>query len=247
MAGDRQRGLAVEVLLDQRQREVHAGGHARRGPHRPSRTKIGSGSTLHQRIAARELRGRRPVRGRAAPVQHARGREHERPGAHRATRRARGAGGGSTRSARGLAARSAPAPPATISVSILAGAWPRSACGTIVRPLDVAREAPSGLTTLDVVTALATAALEQLLRPAEHLQRPGHIQALDARVDEDHDIAWGAIARHDTIVTHIAPVRKDRFPTIPAITRCASGNAGARSSARAPLARSLVTPRAQLR
>ncbi len=46
VAGDRERGVAVEVLLDEREREVHAGGDAGGGPDR-------------RRRARRSARGRR--------------------------------------------------------------------------------------------------------------------------------------------------------------------------------------------
>ncbi len=94
VARDRERRVAVEVLLDHRQREVHAGGDARRGPHLPVAHEDRLGIDAHPRVAPRELRRRRPMRGRAPPVQQAGRGEQERAGAHRgdATRGVRASG-----------------------------------------------------------------------------------------------------------------------------------------------------------
>ena len=42
----------------------------------------------------------------------------------------------------------------------------------------------------------AMSRFQQQLRPAEHLQRPGHVQTLHARVHDDNDVARGVRAGH---------------------------------------------------
>src|SRR5215207_293729 len=60
-----QRDLAAEVLLDERQREVHAGGDARRGGHVAVADEDLVGLDLDLRMAPPKLRAVGPVRGGA--------------------------------------------------------------------------------------------------------------------------------------------------------------------------------------
>ncbi len=105
---------------------------------RPSRTKIGSGSTATRGCIAREPRRERPVGGRAAPVEQAGAREQEgarahRGGAPRARGRARDPADQRLVLARGLVSRAA----RDDSVSSRPAAPPVPACGTMRSPLEV--------------------------------------------------------------------------------------------------------------
>ena len=62
--------LAVEVLLDEREREVHAGGDARRGPDATVADEDRLGVHEHLGVIALQPRGPRPV-GRRAPARRA--------------------------------------------------------------------------------------------------------------------------------------------------------------------------------
>src|SRR5882762_8039641 len=81
---DGQRHLGAQVLLDQRQREVHARAHARRGVEvavaRPDAVFLDA----DLRIAKREVLGARPVRGDGASVEEARLGQEKGPRADRA-------------------------------------------------------------------------------------------------------------------------------------------------------------------
>jgi hypothetical protein len=71
---------------------------------------------------------------------------------------------------------------------------------------------------MDVVGAFgAGAGLDKAPGAIEDLERAGHVEALDARVDEDHDIARLERWRHGAIMAQDKLVRKDRFPTFSAI------------------------------
>jgi hypothetical protein len=79
------------VLLDQREREVHPGRHARRGGDVPVADEDGIVLDGHARMPARKLVARRPVGRCATAVEQAGGGEQEGPGAHGADApRARG-------------------------------------------------------------------------------------------------------------------------------------------------------------
>src|SRR5207302_10413602 len=88
---DRERGVAVEVLLHERERESHARRHPSGGPDVAVAQEDRLGVYLDARVAAGELGGREPVRGRTASLEQARAREQERARAH---------GGGAPGSAR---------------------------------------------------------------------------------------------------------------------------------------------------
>ena len=89
MASDRQRGVAVEVFLDQRQREVHAGGDAGGGPDVAVAQEDRLGVDPHRGVQAGELGGRRPVSGGAAAVEQAGAASRKAPVQTEAVRRAR--------------------------------------------------------------------------------------------------------------------------------------------------------------
>ena len=120
-ARDLERRRAAEVLLDQREREVHAGGDAGGGVESPSRTKIGSRSTRHVRVALGEAVAARPSgwwRGgrRAARPRRAR-RRRCRPSTPGASAPRPPATHDTVARSRAAVARR-PGRPATISVSI---------------------------------------------------------------------------------------------------------------------------------
>ncbi len=81
MAGDRQRQVATEVLLDQGKGEVHAGGDAGGGPDRTVIDVDRLGVDVDLWVAAGQLRGGGPVGGGAAAVEQAGGGQGEGAGA----------------------------------------------------------------------------------------------------------------------------------------------------------------------
>ena len=92
VARDRERRLPVEVPLDERQREVHAGGHAGRRPDIAVADEDRLGVDLDAGVQARKGGRGRPVGRGAAAVQEPGLSENEGAGAHRGG--AAGAGGG---------------------------------------------------------------------------------------------------------------------------------------------------------
>lgn len=81
MAGDDEGGLAAEVLLDEREGEVDAGGDARGGGDPAVAYVDGVGVGPHGRVVPGEPVAVRPVGGRAPAVQQARPGEQQRAGA----------------------------------------------------------------------------------------------------------------------------------------------------------------------
>ena len=77
------RELAAEILLDQRQRQVDAGGDAGRGPDIAVLDEDRIGLQLHLGKALGELGAAAPMRHRAPSVEQAGGRQQERAAAHR--------------------------------------------------------------------------------------------------------------------------------------------------------------------
>ena len=138
LAGDGEGQVAIEVLLDERESQVHAGGDARRGPHAAiadeDRLRVHGTSgfsrcsrAAHDQCVVARLPESRPARAsRKAPVHTD------------AVRRALRAEAAIHRTVSGSsAARCCPDPPATISVCSGAGASASAAWGTSVRPLVV--------------------------------------------------------------------------------------------------------------
>ena len=78
LARDVARELAAEVVLEQREREVHARGDARGGRDPPVAHVDAIGLDPHAREQPRERGAAAPVRGRAAAVEQPRAREQER-------------------------------------------------------------------------------------------------------------------------------------------------------------------------
>ena len=225
VARDRERCVAAEVLLDERQREVHAGGHARGGPQRTVAHEDRLWIDEHVGMLALQLGRGRPVRRRAAAVEQPGAGEHERARAHR--RRASGPAG-----CAGYPVEQGPIL-ARLRMTGSTGDdqrvdWRRPARELVVR--DQA-EAAGGLQRLaaaaehaHVVAALAAGGrLDQLLGAGEDLERPGHIEALHARIDDDHDQTAVGDTSHTTIIPHRRAVRKDGFPTVSAIAAADAG------------------------
>ena len=82
VAGDGEGGVTVEVLLDEREREVHAGGDAGGGPDATVAHEDRLGVDEHVGMHALQLLRGRPVRGRATAVEQAGAGEQEGAGAH---------------------------------------------------------------------------------------------------------------------------------------------------------------------
>ena len=121
LARGHQRDVAAEVVVDEREREVHARGHARRRPHvavahedrigldgRPSGCRRARTSHARQCVVARRPSSSPAAASTNAPVHTDATRRLRRGGALRPTRRARRPG----------PRRIAPSPPTTTSVSI---------------------------------------------------------------------------------------------------------------------------------
>ena len=104
-------GVAVEILLDERQRQVHAGGDAGRGPDRAVAQEDRLGVDVHRRDSRRRARRRRPSAwsraGRRADRPRRAGRRRCRP------RRCAGRSRPSVRST--PAARCRPSPPGAVA------------------------------------------------------------------------------------------------------------------------------------
>ena len=104
LARDVARELAAEVVLQQREREVHARGDPGRRRDPPVAHVDAIGLDPHAREQAREVVAAAPVRGRATAVEQSRAREQERAAAHRRPRAARARPcAGSSRSSTGVA------------------------------------------------------------------------------------------------------------------------------------------------
>ena len=118
-ASDLHRDLAPQVLLDQRQGEVHARGDARRCPDVPVADEDRLGIDLELRVAARELGGRRPVSGDGLALEQTGRASRNEPEQTEVTRRERRAALRIQRiSSASFSASATPKPPATTSVSI---------------------------------------------------------------------------------------------------------------------------------
>ena len=200
---DRERGVAVEILLDEREREVHAGGDARGGPHRPVAHEDRLGVDAHPRVHALQLlpptpsawsRGGRRAGRRAASTNAPVHTEAVRL----ALRDARAIQSISSASA---AASTWPEPPATISVSIGVAALGRLRMRDDGRGRWTWQRLAVAAEHAHVVAALAArGGLDQLLGAGEHLERAGDVEALHARVGDDRDRAAVAGVRHAAII-----------------------------------------------
>src|SRR5262249_48130025 len=71
VTGDRERRVAVEVLFDERQREIHSSAHASRRPDLAVADEDRIRIDVHARMHARELLGRRPMGGRTTALEQA--------------------------------------------------------------------------------------------------------------------------------------------------------------------------------
>ena len=191
MTRDRQRRLAVEVFLHERQREVHTRGNTSRCPDRPVAQEDRLGIHVHRRVASCELSGGRPVRRRAPAVEQPSRGEQEGAGTDRG-----GAPGGGSRlgdpvQQRAVGCGLAGSIPARDDQRVDRGERRGKArvrghgqpAGSFERPAVDAEQ-------LQLVAALAPAGLlDQPLSAREHLQRTGEVEALHSRVDEDRDLA----------------------------------------------------------
>jgi cell division septum initiation protein DivIVA len=223
VTGDRKRGRAVEVVLDEREREVHPGGYPGGGPELPVADVDRLGVDVHRGMRTRELGGGGPVGGRTAAVEQPRGSQQE-----GACANGGGAPGGSGAlgdpvEEHAVGHRLDVATPAGDEQRV--NRQPRLAQRAIGSDPQAARGAQRhafstedlDLVAAPAVSALAASRLEQLLRAGEHLEGTRDVEALHARVGDDHDPTRRGGYVHGAIIAHQVTVRKDRFPTISAI------------------------------
>ena len=223
VASDRQRSVTIQVLLHERQRKVHPRGHARGRPHVAIAQEDRLSVDAHLGIAASELGRRRPVLRRPASVEQAGARQQEGAGAHRC------------RAPGGTGFACDPLDQYLVFSSLLTARAAghdqrvdltrRGAQASIWRQRQAARAAQRLAVAAhdrDLVAASAAQpGANQLLGAGEDLQRTGRVEALHARIDDDHDLS-GSVGRrcHRPIMNYAARVCKDRFPTISATPRC---------------------------
>ena len=187
-----QRDVAAEVVFDEREREIHARGHARGRPDVAVPHEDRIGVDVDARVVARELAAPRPMRRRAPAVEQPGRAEHERAGADRrdppAPRRGRAAPTQRARHRR--AAARAPSPPTTTSVSIGPGPTRSARSATIAGPRR-RRDRPGrrGRDLDPVGVGLAAGPARDLGGGGEHLVRPDEVEGDDAREDDEHDAA----------------------------------------------------------
>ena len=149
-AGDLHRHRMAEVVFDQRERELDAGGHAGRGPDRAVVHVDALALHAHLRPQRLQLVAAAPVRGGLAAVEQAGGREHERAAAHagHAADARRRLLSQAMRLVLEIAARTAgSSPPATISVSMCGGRSCSACVPARLRPLLVRTVPPAGEAT----------------------------------------------------------------------------------------------------
>ena len=211
-AGDGERDVATEVVLDQRECEVHArgdaGGRVDVAVAHEDRIRLDG----DRRVELRQRVAHRPVRRRPAAVEQAGLGEDERTGAHRGHPRDRPARRRTpSSSARSRIASTVPSPPATISVSRLAAHAAESVVDAEHHAARRAHGRPARGHDLGRVGGAARLAIGG----REHLDRADGVEALDARIHDDHDPAGG----HGHIVRSIAVGGNEEFPTISAIRR----------------------------
>jgi cell division septum initiation protein DivIVA len=212
-------GGAAEDDLDEREREVHAGGDAGGGPDglvaHVDRLRVDA----HARVLALELVRGGPVGGGAAPVEQPGAGEQEGAGADGGGAPGGGGGAGDPVDERAVVDRVAVPGAAGDDQRVdrlgrAAEAGVRDdaeAAGGWQRPAVAAEHA-------DLVAALAaTGGFDQLLCAGEHLERARDVEALHAWVGDDRDVSGRGRGLHASIILPHESVCKDRFPTIPAI------------------------------
>ena len=190
-AGDGERGLVAEVVLDEREREVDARGDSGGGEDVAVTNEDRVGFDLNSRMTARECLARGPVSGRAPAVEEPGGGEHEGAGADR--RHPAGVAGEGADAADELGVVGGDAGAVTAcddqgveraaeGVEIGVGDELEAARGTH-------RHASAGRDH-DPVSGVAAPALAQPPgRAREHLERPAHVEALHSGEADDHHAA----------------------------------------------------------
>jgi F0F1-type ATP synthase membrane subunit b/b' len=224
VAGDGQRELAVVVVLDQRQREIHPGGDACGGPHVTVAHEDRIGVDGHVGVAAGERLGGGPVGGGAAAVEQAGGGEQEGAGADGCCASGASRGSGDPAQQRLVAHGGARAVAAGDDQRVDGARRLRE------RPVGDERETARGAHggAVDAERAdLVAVGVEQPPGAGEDLDGAADVEALHTWKEQDHDLAGGARVGHAAIMTHGEFVRKDRYPTISAIrSSIASAAAG---------------------
>ena len=193
LARGRQRDVAAEVVVDEREREVHARGHAGRRPDvavahedrigvdgdvRVARAR--ASSHARQCVVARRPSSRPAAASTNAPVHTDATRRLRRASRAHRTRRAR------RRSPR----RSAPSPPTTTSVSIGPRTDASDRSATTARPRVVRSGPGSGAATSTRYASGSPPVRRATSRGGgEHLVRADEVERGDAGVDDEHDAA----------------------------------------------------------
>ena len=226
-AGDLEGQLAIDVVLDEGEREVHPGGDPRGGPDVPVAHVDRVGLDLEPRVAGREGCGVGPVGRDAATVEQARAREQERPGADRADP----AGPGRRRPHVGeqpLVVDGRPRADAPRDDQRVEGC--RTVVVVAVDPEHEARRgahrAHLGSDDLDLVAGPpATAALGDP-GAREHLERPDHVEQLDVGEGDHRDpprrarrigrgMQMTSARDHADTIAPDGGVRNDAYPSDP--------------------------------
>src|SRR3954447_18708058 len=208
-AGGLEGGRTAEVLLDEREREIHPGRHAGRGPHVAVADVDRLGVDLDRRVAAREIRRRCPVRGGSATVEQARLGKHVGARADRGDPpRARGGALDPTHEAlvlHGLQDAVAARHEERVDRATHAGR------GAVRHDREPAAGAERAVLRRDDLDAVLVATAEAI-RAGEDLERTGHVEGLDAVEGEYH------YAPHGAIMAGRGPGSNDKSQTISATT-----------------------------
>ena len=207
VASDRQRKLAAVVFLDEREREVHAGGDAGGRPHVAVLDEDRIGIDVDAWAAPGKRFGGGPVRRGASPVEQTCGGEQECACADgRRPARTPGCSGDPVEqvlvvdcSARAFAAGDDQRVDRRRGVVEATVGGDREAAGR-GQWLAVAAEREQLITDADVPNSL---------RGGEDLERAGEVEALDAREEDEDDVALWLVSCHETIIAQSQLVCKD--------------------------------------
>ncbi len=216
--GDGEGDVPVQVLLDQGERQVDAGGHAGRGGDVSVADVDGLRFHGDGRVVAGEPVAVGPVGRRPAPVEEPGGGEQDGARAHR----------DQARCARAVGAQPVDQPRVGGTGALAARDQQGVRVGgrgeRLVRYEGQAGGGAHGAAVQGGGTD-PVGARRVLLGAGEHLQRPGDVEALDAVEEDEEEGALG----HVPILRRTGGGRNDMFPTFPAMAGDAAGRCGSRA------------------